>query len=156
MFDATEWLVSTAPVTIRRRVLWGECDPAAVVYTPRFADYFASARDWFLRIGLDVFDRPHPAKAGLSFPMRALAFDFKSFLAADDIFDMQVTVTAISTRTFTILVSASHNDGRPSFTAIGTQVCVDQVTRSAVPLPERVVSSLSAYRRQIDELSLGS
>ena len=31
----SEALISRAPVIVRRRVKWGECDPAGVVYTPR-------------------------------------------------------------------------------------------------------------------------
>lgn len=146
MIDATEWLISRHPVTIRRRVLWGECDPAAVVYTPRFADYFVSARDWFLRVGLGFFDRPDHERTGLSFPMRALAFDFKSFLAADDIFDMQVSVVGVSTRTFTIQVTASHESGKIAFVATGTQVCVDQATRTAIIIPITITTAIDKYR----------
>lgn len=146
MTEATEWLVSECPVTVRRRVLWGECDPAAVVYTPRFADYFASARDWFLRIGIGVFDRPHPARGGLSFPMRALAFDFKSFLEADDLFDMRVLVNSVSQRTFTITVAATDEAGRDVFTATGTQVCLDLAKRMAVPLPDEMRAALDRYQ----------
>jgi acyl-CoA thioester hydrolase len=146
MEDFTEMLVSRRPVTVRRRVLWGECDPAAVVYTPRFSDYFASARDWFLRAGLGVLDRPHPARAGLSFPMRALSFDFRSFLAADDIFDMTVGVAAVSRRTFTITVAAAHQSGRAVFDATGTSVCFDRETRTAAALPADLADALDRYR----------
>jgi acyl-CoA thioesterase FadM len=117
-----------------------------VVYTPRFSDYFASARDWFLRAGLGVLDRPHPARAGLSFPMRALSFDFRSFLAADDIFDMTVGVAAVSRRTFTITVAAAHQSGRAVFDATGTSVCFDRETRTAAALPADLAEALDRYR----------
>jgi len=146
MEDFTEILLSRRPVTVRRRVLWGECDPAAVVYTPRFSDYFASARDWFLRAAVGVLDRPHPDRAGLSFPMRAFSFDFRSFLAADDIFDMTVGVSALSRRTFTLTVAAVHRSGRAVFDATGTSVCFDRETRSAVALPDELVEALERYR----------
>ena len=38
-----EYLLSERPLTVRRRVRWGECDPAGVVYTATFADYAISA-----------------------------------------------------------------------------------------------------------------
>ena len=144
--QATEWLLSDNPVTIRRRVLWGDCDPANVVYTPRFADYVAAARDWFLRIGLGVMDRPAPGRTDPTFPMRALSFDFVSFLAADDLFDMAVTVTAVSSRTFSLLVTATHEDGRPCFTSTMTGVCLDTVQRKAVPLPDQMRARLLAHK----------
>ncbi len=47
-----ERLLCRSPVKVRRRVRWGECDPAQVVYTPRFADYLAAAYSWFARLVL--------------------------------------------------------------------------------------------------------
>jgi acyl-CoA thioester hydrolase len=147
MIDFTEKLIAENPVTIRRRVLWGDCDPAGVVYTPRFSDYFAAARDWFLRVGLGVLDRPHPARPGLTFPMRALSFDFRSFLTADDLFDMRILVTTVSRRSFTVDLAATHDSGRAVFTATGTQVCFDQRQGVAVALPDSVVTALERYRQ---------
>ncbi|CAN5390583.1 thioesterase family protein [soil metagenome] len=147
--DFTEALLSKRPVTVRRRVLWGECDPAAVVYTPRFADYAASARDWFMREGLGFPDRPHPLRSGVIFPMRAMAFDFSGFLAADDLFDMVVGVTAISTRTFTVEIVASHLSGASAFVATLTSVAVDSGTRKSVAIPANIRDALTAYSQGI-------
>lgn len=146
--DCTEKLVATNPVTVRRRVLWGDCDPAAVVYTPRFSDYVASARDWFLRIGLGVLDRPHPSRSGLTYPMRALSFDFVSFLAADDLFEMTVAVTEIRTRTFSMEIAADHEGARSgrAFTANLTAICFDSGSRQAVPLTDAVRNALERYK----------
>ena len=134
-------------MTVRRRIIWGDCDSAAVVYTPRFGDYFAAARDWFLRAGIGVFDRPHPSRGGLTFPMRALAYDFQSFLAADDVMDMRVFVKSISARTFTIDVSALNlATGRVAFIATGTQICFDLDAKMASALPGEIVQALEQYR----------
>lgn len=150
MDDFTEKLISERPVIVRRRVLWGECDPAGVVYTPRFGDYFAVGRYWFLRAGLGFVDNPHPDRPGLGFPMRALSFDFRSFLAAEDVFDMTVRATAMSRRTFTIEVSATHLSGQVAFVATGTQMCLDQRTKSAITLPDHVVAALREHGLQAD------
>ena len=67
-------LVSRQPVIVHRRILWGDCDPAGVVYTPRFGDYFTSARDWFMRAGIDVqvcFD--HGKRAAIAIPEQIVA-----------------------------------------------------------------------------------
>ncbi len=34
---------------VQRRVRWGECDPAEVVYTPQFAHYVVAAVDDFFQ-----------------------------------------------------------------------------------------------------------
>lgn len=44
---ATEQVLSERPLVIRRRVKWGDCDPAGVVYTPMFSEYVISAAELF-------------------------------------------------------------------------------------------------------------
>ena len=46
--DYSEQMISTLPVVVRRRVKFGECDPAGVVYTPIFSEYTLSTYQWFL------------------------------------------------------------------------------------------------------------
>lgn len=145
-FPYTEALIGRRPITVRRRVLWGECDPAAVVYTPRFADYAAAARDWFMNEGLGFPDRPHPLRTGTIFPMRSMTFDFSGFLAADDLFDMVVTVADVSARTFTIEIAATRTDGVRAFTARLTSVAVDSETRRSVQLSPEFRDALDRYR----------
>lgn len=36
---STEHVLSQLPFVVRRRVKWGECDPAGVVYTVTFSEY---------------------------------------------------------------------------------------------------------------------
>ena len=43
----TEAVVSKQPFTVRRRVRFGDCDPAGVVYTVQFSEYVVSAMDLF-------------------------------------------------------------------------------------------------------------
>jgi len=143
--DATEYLVSIDPLIVRRRVLWGECDPAGVVYTPRFADYAASARDFWFRHVLHHSDRPHPSRRQITFPMRAMQYDFRSMIAADDVFDMAVSLAEVRTRSFTLQIAASHPDGRPVFNASLTQVAFDQAEGAAVIFPDPI-------RQTLDEL----
>jgi acyl-CoA thioesterase FadM len=145
-FPYTEALTGRQPITVRRRVLWGECDPAAVVYTPRFADYAAAARDWFMNEGLGFPDRPHPLRTGTIFPMRAMTFNFSGFLAADDLFDMVVSVADVSVRTFTIEIAATRTDGIRAFTARLTSVAVNSETRRSIPLPQEFRDALDRYR----------
>lgn len=142
--DATEYLISTHPLVVRRRVLWGECDPAGVVYTPRFADYAASARDFWFRHVLHHSDRPHPSRKQITFPMRAMQFDFRSMIAADDVFDMTVSLAEVRTRSFTLQIVATHPDSRPAFLANLSQVAFDQEQGAAVLLPASIRQTLAA------------
>lgn len=145
--EYTEALISDRPVVVRRRVLWGECDPAAVVYTPRFTEYVISARDWFLRSGIGFLDRPHPLKNGPAFPARAISLEFFSMLAADDLFDMTVLVAEMSNRTFTVEITAQHVAGaRAAFAARMTSVCIDSGSGKAIQIPEHIRAAIEGYR----------
>ena len=50
---ATELLLSSSPVTIKRRVKWGECDPAGVVYMVNYGEYVVSAYELLMTVLLD-------------------------------------------------------------------------------------------------------
>jgi acyl-CoA thioesterase FadM len=91
-------------------------------------------------------DRPAPGGTGLTFPMRAMSFDFLSFLVADDLFDMAVSVTGVSSRTFTLRIAATHDDGRDCFTCDMTGVCLDPVQRKSIPLPDEMRARLLAHQ----------
>jgi len=145
--DYSEVLIGKVPVTVRRRVRWGECDPAGVVYTPRFVDFAVAAADWFVRVALGFVDRPHPLHQQIVYPMRSMSFDFTSFLAADDEFEMVVLVSAISSRTYTLDVAATRLDRETLiFRAQMTSVCFDQGLGRAVELPDPVRAGLERYR----------
>jgi len=149
MEDPIEYLMFSDPLTVRRRVLWGECDPAGVVYTPRFADYAASARDYWFRHKLGHLDRPHPLRQQVVFPMRAMAFDFRGMIGPDEHFEMTVALTEVRTRSFTLIVDATHEKGHCVFTANLSQVAYDQSTGQAVVIPQPLrdrLASIAAAR----------
>jgi acyl-CoA thioester hydrolase len=101
-----------------------------------------------LRVGLGVLDRPHPSRTGLTYPMRAMTFDFVSFLAADDLFDMTVSVVEVRSRTFTVEVAADHVGARTgrAFTAKLTAICFDSGSQKAVPIPDSIRDALVRYQ----------
>ena len=144
MEDATEWLVSTDPLIVRRRVAWGECDPAGVVYTPRFAEYVVSAQDYWFRHALGHMDRPHPLRQQIVFPMRAMHFDFTGMIAPDEYFDMHVRLSEIRNRSLTLAINAVHERGHPVFTALLTKVAFDQKSGSAIAIPQPLRERLAS------------
>ncbi|KEQ53879.1 hypothetical protein BV95_01751 [Sphingobium chlorophenolicum] len=139
-----ERLICRAPVTVRRRVRWGECDPAQVVYTPRFADYLAAAYSWFTRI---LLSDKMIAKDGthLATPMKALSLEFHNTLRPDDLFDMTVYVEAVRNRTFDLVIIARSPSEESRFVGRLSPILVDSSFRS-VPLPHSIEEALLAYR----------
>ena len=150
-YAATDAVVSDAPLVIRRVVRWGECDPAGIVYTPRFLDYCVTAYEAFLgqMLGGPLHATKHAM--GVDFPFRGAELDFRSPLPLDAAFTMEVRVGDIRTRTFDLHVTARHvvaegkRKGPIAFVARLTPVVVDPETRSAVALPKTLKDRVSDY-----------
>lgn len=139
-----ERLVSNGPIIVRRRVRWGECDPAQVVYTPRFTDYLAAAFGWFLRVVMaDVLVADDGSR--LSTPMKALSLEFHRVLRPDDLFDMTVHVLDVRQRTFDLHIFARSLDNEARFEGRLSPIIVDKNFRS-VDMPARLRDALLAYQ----------
>ena len=121
----------------RRRVKWGECDPAGIVYTPRFAEYVTEAHLAFFE---HVF---WPLQMAL--PAKALVLEFKSSLRPNDWFEMQVIVGEIRNRTYTLDMTARDDSGAALFDAKITLICLDCATNKGAPIPQFVRSRLMEF-----------
>lgn len=145
MVKSTEEVTATEPFTIRRRVRFGDCDPAGVVYTVRFSDYAVSAMDLFLA---EMLGGPHIASAralGIDLPLKALRFVFLSSLRPDDEFDMVVGVGAVRNSTFDLIVTASTPAGEPVFEAVITPICIPAGgERRSIEIPAALRAKLTA------------
>jgi acyl-CoA thioesterase FadM len=145
--DLGERLISRAPVVVRRRVAWGDCDPAQVVYTPRFADYGASAVDWFWRVVLPP-GGPSLVSEGLMSPIKHMEFTFEHVLRPGDLFDMTVYLTAIRTRTLDLMIKATGIDGTPRFSASFSPILVSTRTFTSAAIPASLRRPLEAYHER--------
>ena len=150
--NSTEHVVSTSPFTIRRRVRFGECDPAGVVYTVRFSDYMLSAMELFLAEMLGGTQAERWRALGAGIRIKALRFVFLAPLRPDDIFDMVVRVADVRRSSFDLAVVASSQDGRPAFEATISPICVPlDGERRSVDIPaafrERLVGYQELFRK---------
>lgn len=142
--------MGTAPLIIRRTVRWGECDPAGIVFTPRFLDYVISAYECFISLMLGAPLHGAKGALGVDFPARAAELDFRSPLALEDRFDMEVRVGALRSRSYDLHYRATHvsGSGKPgsvAFLARLSPVTVDPRTRAAVTLPPSLRDAIAAY-----------
>jgi 4-hydroxybenzoyl-CoA thioesterase len=132
----TESVISTAPFTVRRRVKWGECDPAGVVYTVQFSEYILSAAELFYEYLFSMPPQRAKNQFGFGTPTRALAIDFRSSLWPDDEFDITVQVREIRTRTYVLQIDAVSEAKEPVFSALLTVICIARGERRAIEIPE--------------------
>lgn len=143
---ATEQVLSQLPLVIRRRVKWGECDPAGVVYTVTFSEYVISAAELFYGALFDSTPQRVKREQGFGTPSRALSFDFQRSLRPDDEFDMTVTVADIHSRTYVLDITGRTPLGDVVFVAKLTPVCVAREERRSIEIPDAFRHALQRYR----------
>jgi acyl-CoA thioesterase FadM len=132
-------------VRFERVVAWGECDPAGVVYTPRFADYAVEAYHFFLG---ELIGRPlqkRLAEHGLGTPMKAMHFEFHRSLWPDEVFTIEVYVAGLRTRSFDLSLIARKADAEPAFSALLSPICIGDTARASIPIPDFLRTALEAY-----------
>ena len=134
------------PVVVRRRVKWGECDPAGVVYTPVFSEYAISAFQIFLETVLGSPMQQVLSELDFNTPLRALSFDFKRSLYPEQLFDMTVYMGEMRNTTFVVEVRFSDEAGREVMAASITAICVHYTERKSRAIPERARELFDAYR----------
>lgn len=142
----TEQVVSTVPLVVRRRVKWGECDPAGVVYTVTFSEYAISAAELFYGALFETTSQRAKREQGFGTPSRALSFDFQRSLRPDDEFEMTVTVADIKSRTYVLDITARTLQGEVVFVATLTPVCVARDERRSIEIPAGFRQALITYR----------
>jgi 4-hydroxybenzoyl-CoA thioesterase len=154
MLDVTEQVVNRTPLRVRRRVKWGECDPAGVVYTARFSDYLISAFELFMRQLLESAFQSAKDEHGFGTPCKALSLEFFASLRPDEEFEMTVLVTDIRNRTFDLEIQGRGLDGKPLFSGRMTPITIKRGDRSrAIELPAMLRERLEAYRISCTEKS---
>lgn len=144
--NCIEQVVSEVPLIVRRRVKWGDCDPAGVVYTVTFSEYVLSTADLFY--GALFGTTPQRAKREQAFgtPTRALSFDFRRSLRPDDDFETTVTVADVRSRSFVLDFTGRTLEGETVFVARLTPVCVAPGERRAIEIPPPLRQALESYR----------
>lgn len=135
MQSATEFVLSTTPFVVRRRVRWGECDPAGVVYTARFTDYLISAVMLFHEHHFGGPGSQFRKEQGIETPCKGLSLVFQRALWPDEMFDMQVQVGALRTSSYDVLVNARTTGGEPVFSGVFSPVCIQRGERRAIDIP---------------------
>ncbi|MGO1070410.1 acyl-CoA thioesterase [Lysobacter sp. CA199] len=123
------------PFQTSRIILFGDCDPGGVVYTPRVADFVVEAGLAFLSYALGGPAARRLFSMGILPPARALSIEFLHPMAWDDAIDIEVSVERLGEHSFTLSISGSNAAGGNTFRASITQVAVSPQTRRPVPLP---------------------
>ncbi|MGI9199437.1 MAG: acyl-CoA thioesterase [Woeseiaceae bacterium] len=125
-----------------RTILFGECDPAGILYTPRICEFVVESALLFLtKILEEPFER-YIFSQSMSLPARNLDVDFLKPLTWDDEIKLYASVAEVRTHAYTIEISALNEQGQTAFTGKLTQVCVSTVEKGVAQVPEKLRTAL--------------
>ena len=134
------------PFKTSRVILFGDCDPAGVIYTPRVAHFVVEAALEFLSCALEAPAARRLFAMGILPPARALSIEFLHPMVWDERIDIEVAVKEIRDHSFSLILAACNTDSEITFRATITQVCVSPETKHSVLLPDALRTALERMK----------
>lgn len=120
----------------KRTILFGDCDPAGIVYTPRIGYFVVEAVGDYLAHLLGGPGIRKIYAMGILPPARALSVEFLVPMAWDEVISIEVSNQPPGTSSFTFVLVARNVSNQITFRASLTQVCVDPGSKLPVALPQ--------------------
>ena len=130
------------PFRISRVILFGDCDPGGVVYSPRVAHFVVEAGLAFLSYALAGPAARRLFSMNILPPARALSIEFLHPMVWDESIEIEVSAERVGEHSFTLLLTASNAEGSKTFRASITQVTISPETKRPVPLPFELRAAL--------------
>ena len=130
------------PFTTTRTILFGDCDPAGIVYTPRIAYFVIEAIHEFLSDRLGGEGLRKVFAMGILPPARALSIEFISPMTWDEVISIEVGSEAPGTTSFGFAVEGRQTSGEVTFRASMTQVCICPESKQPIALPDALRQAL--------------
>lgn len=129
----------------RRRLSWGEADPAGTIYAPRAIDFAIQAVEalWIDALGLSF--REFQARHGLGAPWVHTSCEFARPLRAGEPFDLAIALEKLGTSSLSWRGEAKRPDGEPLFRLKLVSVLIDMNSGASRVIPADVRAGLAAY-----------
>lgn len=122
----------------------GQCDPAGIVYTPKFFDVFNQAiEQWFGEaLGISYYDIIGARRTGLGYASAAATF-FIPCMMGEEI-EIVVEVTRIGGKSYTLTLHAFKGEDealRGQFVTVATALDIHR----SIPIPDDIRQALTVY-----------
>lgn len=126
-------------------VRFAHCDPAAIVYFPRFFDMAHTVmEDWFAQgVGLSMPDMIRNRRIGT--PTVTIQCDFVKALRMGEMLRFELRVTKIGRSSIQLDYRGLH-DGELHLHIVQTIAFADLDAMQSVPIPEDIRGRVEAYR----------
>lgn len=128
--------------TTETRVRFGDVDPAAIVFFPRYFEMLnAAVEDWFAAMGSDF--RTLHVERRIAVPTVNLKCDFVAPSRLGDVVTIHIEPIRIGRSSCSYRYTFSNNDGE-RLRGSAVLVCVDMAAHISMPWPEALRTALEA------------
>ncbi|WP_409525715.1 acyl-CoA thioesterase [Nitrincola sp. MINF-07-Sa-05] len=127
---------------VRRTILFGDCDPAGIVYTPRITYFIIEAVHDYLTHRLGAPAISEIFAMGILPPARALSIEFLAPMSWDEVINIEISTKELTTTSFTFLVEARNDSNEMTFRSTFTQVSISPESKRPIPLPQALREAL--------------
>lgn len=139
------------PVTVRRRVHWGDTDSAQIGYTSALVDFSVEATQYWWEAVLDQNWWRMSEALDLNTPMVGMNFDFIGPVRAGDRVDLAIFVEKLGRASLTLRVEARHVERDEAvFTATLSSALISRATMRATPYPDVWRARIEGYTRECE------
>ncbi len=134
------------PFRYRRRVGWGDCDPARIIYAPRAIDYALEAADGWLEAALGVSWADLALRHGREAQVLAVHCAYERPFVEGQGIDVAVEVVEVGAEAFTLRATGELAPGDAAFRA-ELVLCLAARGGAALPLPAEYGERLARHVR---------
>lgn len=131
---------------LRRTVVWGDCDPAGIIYTPRVFDYATETLEAFFRDVLGVNWADLNWKLHLGSPTVSAQCEFLKPMKPDLVIDVSVAVEKIGNSSVIFVMDGRDEAGAHYFRATYVTCFIARPDFKSTPIPDSFREKMIAYQ----------
>lgn len=126
-------------------VRFGDCDPAGIVFYPRYFEMFNNlVEDWCAQ-GLGTSFRELHHERGLGVPTVSIQTEFLATSKLGDVLRAELSVVKLGGASFTLAIRLAGEDGGERVRATLVLVLMELDTKRATRIPDAMRARIAAY-----------
>lgn len=126
---------------VKRRIYWGDCDPAGIVYTPQFLDMSFQAMEHFWSDHVQVRWLSLQSELGVTAPLVHVDMNFSSPARSGDEISIWFSIEKLGRSSIHYRARGALGD-QPLFVIRFISSMVDEKVFKAVPIPDKIRTRL--------------
>jgi 4-hydroxybenzoyl-CoA thioesterase len=127
-------------------VRFGDCDPAGIVFYPRYLEIFNNIVEDWSRDGLQLSFPDLISKHGWGLPTVHLDVDFTAPSRFGELLSAKLTVESVGSSSLNLEITLSGPDGGLRVRGRVVLVLIDRKPHKAIPIPDDLRARMLAFR----------